>query len=85
LRLKFRALAYLQPEYCKQIALLLEKQSYPSTAFTILSEALGHTGTSYSTNALISVIEARKQEADVVISLLPFLTNSPSLPIQVLR
>jgi len=78
LRLKFRALAYIYPHTCQQISSLLEKMPYPSNAFTILTEALGHTGTTYSNEAIAVVIRTRKLEAPVVTTLLPFLLDNPS-------
>ncbi len=74
--LKFRALFYLRPEYCKLAVSLLENELATSNVFIVLSKALSITETPDSTDALAMIIEKNKNDEDLLGRLIPVLTTT---------
>jgi Lipoprotein amino terminal region len=71
LTMKFRALAFLHPADCQKIATLLSAESYNTSSYQILSNALTRTNTYSATNTLSSLINQKKSNPSVV---MPWLT-----------
>lgn len=78
--LKFRALAYLFPQQCKNISLMLQEEPYGTAGFRVLFKALAYTETPSAINALIDVIKNRRKAEPVLLEILPIIavTKSPT-------
>ncbi|MRX65546.1 hypothetical protein [Maribacter luteus] len=74
--LKFRALFYLQPEYCSKAVSFLDNQLATSNEFVLLSKALSITETPGATNALAILIDKRKSNEELMGALIPVLTTT---------
>ena len=73
---KFRALAYLFPGHCKDMARSLQSAEINSSAFKVLSDALNDAQIPAAVDALADVIAARSNEEEVLLELLPMLATS---------
>lgn len=74
--LKFRALAYLEPEYCDKISAVLKTEPFGSYRYNILLQALSSATTEYATDAIVSFLKERIGEEELVIDLLPFFATN---------
>lgn len=69
--LKFRALAYLFPQSCKELGAILTKAPLGSFEFKVISQALAATATPEATNTIAKVVWDRKEVEGVPLKLLP--------------
>jgi hypothetical protein len=75
--LKFKALIYVHPESCPQLGQVLAAADVSSSAFRILSGALGAVGHRQAQAALVLAISARPQDSSALASLIATLGGAP--------
>lgn len=76
LTLKFRAVFYLYPEYCKLTVSLLKNESYGTDVFKVITTALSITESFYATNALATIVTDKIKNEELLGEILPILATT---------